>query len=822
MSRATDSDLRSHALRNSYVMVGGAMLPIPAPLRPRLEEKVSQLERRHPFRVGVNKSAFGSGGAPREDGPGQVPGISPPTILHTSASAESQFSRPAASQFRSLRHAQSIDTVSSWHSTDYRLYNASPLSEARLPSYTRRARQPSPCTSLIPEEAVASPVPHFAPPSRRSPPSKPTTKTSPRNPIKKLTIVETSLAKFGRSISLTNNKEHAASSSSTAATHKTRRDTPANQSRRAASQSPSRVHPAPGPVQAKTLALPTVKKPRRLSLVQLEIADPSSPPPPLASPALPTTATEASKSPPPKARRFSRPDVFIKAKINDLIDQRRESKGMVGHFQLAPLGSYIEPAQLRIFVGTWNTECVPVTWRSFLVRGSKSRPTQNKQNIGDVMATGTIKTVAGNPIKSTVKSQVFSTLSYHESDMSYDDLQPETLCWTSSGDEASSLSSASDDLVAPSSVDEAVSARPARVPGASHLRRTSSAFNLRSGSQKLDQPQRKRHRVLFRPGTTDTVQASEIDPHGPLREWIQKGYDIYLICVQECSAMVLFDIIATYCSKINGVAYKSMELDAFKISGYGDGATFFPKSTAIGCICRVDYIDRAWTVLDSYAYSFHKLNASKGAVCLVAEAMQQRILFIGCHLTPANAQARLQSRIEVRRRICEWLNIKSFDDHFDHVIWSGDFNFRLREMNSRKAIQCLEQHALRTLFDFDEINDSIWSQDLAADKFMEPEISFFPTYKKVKGRDPTDRMRAGWVSEEYAIKYKAQWYKGGRTKDRVPAWTDRIIKWSSNIATKPLFFVQGSYTAADNLDADNPIIESDHSPVGVGLVLGAA
>eukprot|EP01056_Protomagalhaensia_sp_Gyna25_P001326 Protomagalhaensia_sp_Gyna_25__1325@NODE_1666_length_1646_cov_6_346609_g1364_i0_p1_GENE_NODE_1666_length_1646_cov_6_346609_g1364_i0NODE_1666_length_1646_cov_6_346609_g1364_i0_p1_ORF_typecomplete_len518_score59_67Exo_endo_phos/PF03372_23/0_0038_NODE_1666_length_1646_cov_6_346609_g1364_i0921600 len=470
--------------------------------------------------------------------------------------------------------------------------------------------------------------------------------------------------------------------------------------------------------------------------------------------------------------------------------------------------SYIEPTALKIFVGTWNTECIPVSWEAFLSRPKQpvSRPSKQKRG---PQPSSSIKTSAGVPIKSTLKSQVLQGSSFRDSELR-ELMRPETLCYSSSSDSDVTARSQSTESHA-NSLNETVRSHSFGLTDVSlaseRFRRSSSARNPVTRYQGV---QRTGHPV------------HEVDPNSALKDWIKPGYDVYLINLQECSAPAqFFEIITAFCSQINELEYKNVELDAYKISGYGDGATFFPKSTAIGCICRAEYIDRAWATLDSHSCSFHKLNASKGAVFMTAEALQQRILFIGCHLTPASPEARLHSRLEIRRRICEWLNIQSFDDYFDHVIWSGDFNFRLREVNCKMAIRCLEKHAIRALFQYDEIYDSVWSEDLADDRFVEAEVTFFPTYKKVKGRDPVCRNTPGWVSEEYAVRYKSQWYKGGRTKDRVPGWTDRIIKWTSQIATKPLLFIQGTYMASDGLDADNPIFASDHSPVGVGLVLGA-
>ena len=49
-----------------------------------------------------------------------------------------------------------------------------------------------------------------------------------------------------------------------------------------------------------------------------------------------------------------------------------------------------------------------------------------------------------------------------------------------------------------------------------------------------------------------------------------------------------------------------------------------------------------------------------------------------------------------------------------------------------------------------------------------------------KYREADDREDPEWVSKTYNIDFQQQWYKGGRTKIRIPAWCDRVLYHSLN------------------------------------------
>lgn len=138
-------------------------------------------------------------------------------------------------------------------------------------------------------------------------------------------------------------------------------------------------------------------------------------------------------------------------------------------------------------------------------------------------------------------------------------------------------------------------------------------------------------------------------------------------------------------------------------------------------------------------------------------------------------------------RQCSWCccpdRIKKNDKHnplleaFDHVIWCGDFNFRIH--GTRDIVDTLlKQNRCDVLLDNDQLT-MLMQYDRAFKGFKEGPVTFRPTYK-------FDRL-----SDSYDTS----------SKRRIPAWTDRIL-FKENSRIEVL-----SYCSARNVRT------SDHRPV---------
>lgn len=118
---------------------------------------------------------------------------------------------------------------------------------------------------------------------------------------------------------------------------------------------------------------------------------------------------------------------------------------------------------------------------------------------------------------------------------------------------------------------------------------------------------------------------------------------------------------------------------------------------------------------------------------------------------------------------------------FDHVIWGGDLNFRIH--GSRDIVEALLQHnRYSALKDNDQLSLLLQFEKAFAG-FEEGPLTFHPSYKFDKHSDMYDTS----------------------SKQRVPAWTDRIL-----YSTSPSFRLL-SYASI------NAIKTSDHRPVYASL-----
>lgn len=181
--------------------------------------------------------------------------------------------------------------------------------------------------------------------------------------------------------------------------------------------------------------------------------------------------------------------------------------------------------------------------------------------------------------------------------------------------------------------------------------------------------------------------------------------------------------------------------------------------------------------------------ANKGGVAIsFSYSNHLRLCFVVSHLAAGfnNAEERHQDFKTIANGM-QFSKSRGLRD-FDVVFWMGDFNFRIDSSNEdvRSLIAHAKKHpdrkqqVINKLFESDQLNRQMSSGETFP-FFDEHEISFLPTYKFDKGTDVYDSSE----------------------KERVPAWTDRIVTF----AKKRSILEQLSYNSVPELKF------SDHRPV---------
>ncbi|OTB06676.1 hypothetical protein M426DRAFT_318736 [Hypoxylon sp. CI-4A] len=166
---------------------------------------------------------------------------------------------------------------------------------------------------------------------------------------------------------------------------------------------------------------------------------------------------------------------------------------------------------------------------------------------------------------------------------------------------------------------------------------------------------------------------------------------------------------------------------------------------------------------------------NKGAVAIRMEYANTQLCFVTAHLAAgfSNYDERNKDYATIHHGLRFQRN-RSIDDH-DTVIWLGDFNYRIG-LSYEKVTDLVQKKDLEKLYENDQLNLQMVA-GLSFPYYSEARITFMPTYKFDVGTDRYD------TSE----------------KQRIPAWTDRILRKGTNIR-------QSTYNSA-------PLRFSDHRPV---------
>ena len=217
-----------------------------------------------------------------------------------------------------------------------------------------------------------------------------------------------------------------------------------------------------------------------------------------------------------------------------------------------------------------------------------------------------------------------------------------------------------------------------------------------------------------------------------------------------------------------------------RVFGRGDGALIRPKFTGIAVFVTPSAAPYV-RLLGVYKHSFGASEGSKGGVGVALGVYDSTMAFVTAHMASKRLDMRRQQYCDLVERLGAKLGGRGFHmtEEFHHVVWMGDLNYHCAGCSAEEAAAHIRQGRVADLLlDHDELIRERAAGTAFFD-FEEPNMvpDFYPTYKRRKGRGAVD-MGGGdpdWVDKVYELEFREAAIKGGRTVERVPSWTDRIM-----------------------------------------------